>query len=97
MKSIESIREDLREIRYYYSMKSVFDSASNTVKPIALLSKVQRYHEIMENAPARLFVIYVSLYVNNNSQATLAEDWGYSREYVKELNQQLCDYLYQLL
>ena len=95
MKTFEEIREDLREIRYYYSMQKIFDSAENTLKPALLLLKVRKYHEIMKNAPAKLFIVFVSLYVNNNSQAALADDWGYSREYIKELNQQLCEYLYQ--
>ena len=40
----EKIREDLREVRYYYSMQDLFDSAAKTVKPIAILEKVSRYN-----------------------------------------------------
>ncbi|MEG9430570.1 MAG: hypothetical protein VZQ61_06600 [Christensenellaceae bacterium] len=93
----DQIRTDLREIRYYYSMQELFDRSAKTVKPLAILQKVERYNKAMENAPARLYVIYVSLYVNNNSQATLADDWGFTREYIKDLNQKLIEYLQSAL
>ena len=95
--TISQVREDLKEIRYYYSMKELFDSAANTVKPVVLLNKVAMYNEAMKSAPGRLFVIYVSLYVHNNSQTALADDWGFGREYIKDLNQRLVEYLQKAL
>ena len=89
----EKIREDLREVRYYYSMQDLFDSAAKTIKPIAILEKVSKYNEAIKNAPARLYILYVSLYVNNSTQTALADDWGYTREYIRELNQALVEYL----
>ena len=97
MLTINQVREDLREIRYYYSMQKLFDSAANTVKPVAILNKVERYNSAIKTAPARLYILYVSLYVNNNSQTALADDWGYTREYIKEMNQKLVEYLQKTL
>ena len=97
MQTMNQVREDLREIRYYYSMKQMFDSAANTIKPIAILNKVERYNAAIKTAPAKLYILYVSLYVNNNTQAALADDWGYTREYVKELNQSLVEFLQKTL
>ena len=97
MLTINQVREDLREIRYYYSMQKLFDSAANTVKPVAILNKVERYNSAIKTAPARLYILYVSLYVNNNSQTALADDWGYTREYIKEMNQTLVEYLQKTL
>lgn len=97
MLTINQVREDLREIRYYYSMQKLFDSAANTVKPVAILNKVERYNAAIKTAPARLYILYVSLYVNNNSQTALADDWGYTREYIKEMNQKLVEYLQKTL
>ena len=97
MITIDQIREDLRDIRYYYSMQKLFDSATKSVKAVAVLNKVEQYNAIMQNAPAKMYIIYVSLYVNNNSQAKLAENWGFTREYVKELNQKLVEYLQSIL
>ena len=66
------VRNDLKEIRYYYSMKELFDRSSKTVKPLAIVQKVERYNTAMQNAPARLYILYVSLYIDNNTQAVLA-------------------------
>lgn len=97
MITINQVREDLKEIRYYYSMQKLFDSAANTVKPVAILNKVDRYNAVMKLAPAKLYIIYMSLYVQNNTQAALADEWGYTREYVKEINQKLVEYLHKAL
>lgn len=97
MITIDQIREDLKDIRYYYSMQELFDKASSKVRPVAVLNKVQQYNEVIKNSPARMYIIYVSLYVQNNSQTQLAEQWGFTREYIKELNQKLVEYLYSIL
>lgn len=89
----KTIRADLREIRYYYSMKDLFDRMSKIVKPVKLLEKVDRYNRAMQFASARMYVLYCSLYLENNSQTTLAYDWQYSADYMKDLNNKLIDYL----
>ena len=97
MITIDQIREDLRDIRYYYSMQKLIDSASKTVRPVAVLNKVEQYNAIIQNAPAKMYILYVSLYVHNNSQTELAEEWGFTREYIKDLNQKLVEYLHSTL
>ena len=52
MMTRQEIQADLREIRYYYSMKEMFDKSADTVKPLAIIEKVNRYNKAMENAPA---------------------------------------------
>lgn len=91
------VRNDLREIRYYYSMQDLFDRSAKTVKPLAILQKVERYNTAMQNAPARLFVLYVSLYVEKNTQAALALEWQLTSDYIKELNNKLISFLQSAL
>lgn len=91
------VRNDLKEIRYYYAMKDLFDRSSQTVKPLAIVQKVDRYNTAMQNAPAKLYILYVSLYVNNNTQAVLAEEWQLTPDYMKELNNKLIEYLQSTL
>jgi len=93
MLTIQQIREDLKDIRYYYSKQKMFDHASKTVIQSSVLDKVNRYNQAVKDAPARLYDIYVSLYVQNNSQEALAYDWDYSPDYIKQLNKKLCDFL----
>lgn len=87
------IKEDLKEIRYYYEMKKTFDSASAFLQPKILLCKVDRYNAAVKNAPAKLFIIYYSLYVEGNTHERLAEEWGYSRQYISTLNDELVKFL----
>ena len=42
MMTRQEIQADLREIRYYYSMKEMFDKSADTVKPLAIIEKVNR-------------------------------------------------------
>ena len=91
--TIKEIREDLREIRYYYGMEDLFKSGSKLVPPQAIIDKVAKYNNAMTMASARLYALYIALYVNNNTQASLAEDWGYTVEYIKQLNNKLCEFL----
>lgn len=97
MLTINQVREDLKEIRYYYSMQDLFDSAANTIKPLALLNKVERYNAVIKTAPARLYILYIELYVKNTTQRELAYAWGYERVYITELNKRLIKYLQKTL
>ena len=91
--TLSEIKKDLREIRQYYMMPSVFDDTAKTETPHAVLGKVKLYKETLLNAPPKLYIIYVLLYEQNNTQAALAEEWGYSPEYVYKMNMALCEYL----
>lgn len=91
--TFKEIREDLKEIRYYYSMQNLFMFGAKITPPQYVLKKVEKYNNAISLAPARLYALYVGLYLHNNTQATLAEDWGFSSEYVKQLNNRLCDFL----
>ena len=83
MLTLQQIRSDLKEIRYYYSMQKSFNSASHLIIPASVTEIVNKYNVAISKAPARLYMLYFSLYVTNNSQAALAEDWGFSKEYIR--------------
>ena len=91
--TVKEIREDLREIRYYYGMSDLFKAGLKLVPPKAIVEKVEKYNKAVSNAPAKLYAVYIGLYVHNNTQAVLAEDWGYTDEYIKQLNNKLCEFL----
>ncbi len=91
--SIQQIREELREVRYYYSKQKMFESMEaagikNKSKQLA-----DKYNKAMENAPIKLFDLYIALYIQNNTQLVVAEDLGYVIDYVRQLNRQLYIYL----
>ena len=97
MKTKEEVREDLKEIRYYCSKRKDFENAAKTIGSSTAVEKVKAYNEAIKTAPIRLYDLYVSLYVNNNTQAVVAEDWGISCDYVRKLTKNLYEYFMSAL
>lgn len=71
----------------------MFDRALSTVSKNKVLEKVARYNDLVQDAPAQLFGLYVAIYTENNTQLAVALDWGLSEGYIKNLNLKLCEYL----
>jgi len=94
MVTIKQVRDDLRDIRYYYSKKDIFDSASVKIVQNEVVEKVKRYNEAISKAPPRLYDLYIALYTQNNTQAALSYEWDFSPDYIKELNLALCQFLF---
>lgn len=86
---LAKIREDLKNIRYYFARKDMFDRVSISVGENSILEKINTYNSIVRNAPPRLYDIYVSLYLENNTQESLSDKLGYTIEYISKLNSQL--------
>lgn len=93
MITMQQVKEDLREIRYYYAKQKDMEGASRTVGTSKITEKIARYNAAVQKAPMRLYDLYVSLYVNNNTQLTVALDWDYTVDYIKKLNHRLCQFL----
>ena len=85
----EQIRRELQDIRYYYSHKAMFDRASDCVAKSTAVGLAEKYNAAIRSAPPRLYDLYLSLYIGNNTQASLAEKWGYSEGHIRYLNRQL--------
>lgn len=71
----------------------MFDRALSTVSKNKVLEKVARYNDLVQDAPAQLFGLYVAIYTENNTQLAVVLDWGLSEGYIKNLNRKLCEYL----
>ena len=93
MKTIKNVREDLKNIRYFYSRKELFEKASVSVGQNATFEIAQQYNEIICSAPPRLYDLYVSLYLQNNTQDSLSDKLGYTTEHISRLNGQLVKFL----
>lgn len=63
MVPLDKIRSDLKEIRYYYSRKAMFDECKNVVIGSSITEKVRRYNEAVKSAPPQLYDLYMMLYV----------------------------------
>lgn len=92
MKTLTEIREDLKEIRYYYSRKKMFDEASRVVGKSNVMAKVERYSEAIRDAEPRYYDLYINLY-EGFTQEGLAAEMNYTTEYIQILNKRLVLYL----
>lgn len=93
MLTLNQIRNDLKDIRYYYSRKELFDKSFEDTGKNHILETVQKYHNAVLSAPIKLYDLYTSLYINNNTQEVLAEDLCFTPEYVQKLNKKLLKFL----
>lgn len=95
--TIEQVRKDLREIRYYYSRKKELDYALDTVENSAIQSLLEKYNKVMKLAGIRLYSVYVDLYINNMTQSGMAASENLCLGYVKQLHRNLLDFLVENL
>ncbi len=95
MKTINEIRTDLREIRYFYSKHKDFENASKEIGTSSVLDLANEYNSVIQNASARMYDLYVALYINNNTQAAVADDFGLTESYIRKLNKALCEYFFK--
>ena len=93
MLTIQKIREDLNDIRFYYSKQKALEHASKTVVQSSIIDKVNKYNQAVKDAPIRLYDLYISLYIHNNTQAALADDWDCSERNIGLMTRQLLDFL----
>ena len=89
----KTIKNDLIDIRFYYSRKNIFESGSQSIGENMIAEKARQYNEIIRYAPARLYEFYVSLYLQNNTLESLAYKLGYAYGSVQRINSQLIKYL----
>lgn len=93
MLTLNKIREDLKEIRYYYSRKAMFDECKNKVIGNSITEKARRYNEAVRTAPPRLYDMYMMLYVKGFTQEGLSVELNYTPVYIQMLNKKLLLFL----
>ena len=89
----EEIREDLKNIRYYYLRKKTLDESFNLIGNNDIVEKIEFYNDIMKSAPLQLYDTYVALYVNNYTQESWANLICYTRESVNAYNRKLLKFI----
>ncbi len=92
MISLDKIREDLRDIRYYYAHKAVFEENVIHVGANIVKSKVEKYNAVIVLAPPRLYDLYVGLYVTGFTYEAYAVKNGYAVIYIRKINNELLNY-----
>lgn len=97
MISLEEIRSDLSNIRYYYSRKEFFDKAESTVGKNIVVETVKKYNDAIRSAPPKLYDLYISMYVMNHTQESLAAEMNYSWQNIALLCKQLVLFLQKII
>lgn len=93
MLSEKTIRKDLKDIRYYYSRKDIFEKASICLGENAILEKIENYRKAVRSAPPKLYDLYALLYLENNTQNSASEKLSYTIEHISRVNSQLIKFL----
>lgn len=89
----EAVRNDLKDIRYYYARKEVFEYALKFNIENKVLRKINIYNKAIKEADPMLFDFYVSVYVKGYTLASYSEICNYSYEYVRRVNGKMIDFL----
>lgn len=97
MIQLKQIREDLKNIRYYFARKELLDKAIQYSGKSALQAKIEMYNAAMQSAPPKLLDIYYSLYVKNHTQESLADELGFTVDYIYRLHKTLLKFLQKQL
>ena len=89
MKTIESIRKDLKEIRYYSMYQKDINQALLICPRHEVVEKIKYYNRVIEFAPLQLYHIYFKLYIEGHTQESLAKYLQVTPEYVYKLHMRL--------
>lgn len=91
--SEEQIKEDLRELKYYYSHKSSVEEHFKVTGTTGVKNLARRYEAAIRLAPVRLYDLFGCLYIQCKTQEELAIDFGCSTEHIRRLNKELYAFL----
>ena len=93
----DEIRTTLSDIRFYYANIKSFQNALKYVGENRIVKTAEKFNKAIENAPPKLYELYIRLYVNNGTMASVAVELNYSIGYINKLNNSLVKYLYNFL
>ena len=89
MITLQTIKEELSDIRYYYARREMFDKAFDCVGKNTILETVEKYNAAVLKAPPKLYEVYVALYITAHTQEAAAEELSYSVDYINKTNRKL--------
>lgn len=92
MLTLQMIKEELSDIRYYYARREMFDKAFDCVGKNAILATVEKYNQAVLKAPPKLYEVYVALYITAHTQEAAAEELNYSIDYINKTNRKLVSF-----
>ena len=92
--TLATIRDDLKDIKYYYMRKDDFEKNFSTTGGHDITEKIEKYHQAMKHSSLRLYDLYMSLYIECHTQESLSDKLGFTPEYIQMLNKKLLKFLF---
>ncbi len=90
--SIEQVKSELREVRYYFSRKANMDALSKDAGTSRSKALAEKYVNAIRSAPARLYDLFGCLYIQNKTQEAVAAELCHSEEHIRRLIRELINY-----
>lgn len=88
----KTIRAELRDIKYFYAKKKIFDDSNEKIGEISIVKTVRKYNSAICKASPRLYDIYVNLYLNGLTGKEYAFESGYTVETISRFHSQLVNF-----
>ena len=95
--TIDQIRAELMQVRYYYANKELLDKSMQLTGNADFLEIIKKYNSAILAAEPKLYSLYVHLYLENYTQASLANKWTFAPEYIQRLHARLLNFLHKQL
>lgn len=88
----EQVKNELREVRYYFSRKANMDALSIDAGDSRAKALANKYVKAVAQAPARIYDLFGCLYIQNKTYETIATEMFCSEQTVRRLVKELTDY-----
>ncbi len=92
--TVDEVRKDLKDIRYYYSYKKDLMDAAKVICENELVYRIDLYNKLIAKANIKLYHLYYGLYIMGYTQEALSDKMCYTPEYIGSLNSRLIEYLH---
>ena len=73
MITLQTIKKELENIRYYYARKDMFNKAFDSVGKNEILRTAEKYNQAICGASPKLYEMYVALYIECCTYEAAAE------------------------
>ena len=93
--TVNQIREELMQVRYYYANKELLDQSMQITGNAEFLEMIKKYNSSILAAEPKLYAVYVYLYLENYTQVALANKWGFAPEYIQRLHSRLLNFFHK--
>lgn len=93
MKDLKEIKQDLLEIRHYYSHIRDNCAGEKVGVKTSVEELTEKYSSVIKNAPIVLYELYCALYIEGNTMESLADKWCYSFSTIYKRNRKLVKFL----